>query len=199
MIFMLTLLLKINDLRRMNLKELWKIYAIFFKMGAVTFGGGYAMLPILRKEIVERYNWLTEEEIMDFYAISQGLPGIIAINVSVFIGCARKKALGAIAGAFGIVTPCIIIISIIASVLVGFQDNIYVSYALSSISVCVSALILDSVVAMWKKGVCDKFGIALFGIMFLCVVFTDISPILLVIISAISGILAQSIKKRGAL
>lgn len=181
------------------MKELWKIYAIFFKMGAVTFGGGYAMLPILRKEIVERYNWLTEEEIMDFYAISQGLPGIIAINVSVFIGCARKKALGAIAGAFGIVTPCIIIISIIASVLVGFQDNIYVSYALSSISVCVSALILDSVVAMWKKGVCDKFGIALFGIMFLCVVFTDISPILLVIISAISGILAQSIKKRGAL
>lgn len=179
-------------------KELWKIYASFFKMGAVTFGGGYAMLPILRREIVEKYKWLSEEEIMDFYAISQGLPGIIAVNVSVFIGYARKQALGAIAAAFGIVTPCIIIISIIASILVGFQDNIYVMYALSSISVCVSALIIDSVVTMWKKGITDKFCFILFCIMFLCIVFTNISPILLVIFSAISGILAKSIQRRGA-
>lgn len=177
------------------MKEIINIFLVFAKMGAVTFGGGYAMLPILRKEIVEKRNWFTEEEIMDFYAISQGLPGIIAINVSVFIGYARKKGVGAISSALGMVTPSIIIITIIAMFLSNFQDNAYVGYALSGISVCVSALIIDSVIAMWKKGVKDIFGVILFAIMLICMVFTNISPILLVILSAVSGVLYK--KKVG--
>ena len=179
------------------LKELWIIFITFFKMGAVTFGGGYAMLPILRREIVQKYEWLSEEEVMDFYAISQGLPGIIAINVSVFIGYSRKKGAGAVAGALGMVAPSILIITIIAMCLSNFQDNPYVRYALNAISVCVCALIIDSVIAMWKKGIKDKFCVVLCLIMFVCTAFTNFSPILMVVIAAISGIVVKSIQRKG--
>ncbi len=178
------------------MKELWQIFFVFFKMGAVTFGGGYAMLPILRREIVEKRKWLNEEKIMDFYAISQGLPGIIAINVAVFIGYTRKKAIGAIAGALGMVCPSIIIITIIAMFLSNFQENVYVRHALAGVCVCVCALILDSVIAMWKKGVKDKFGIFLFSAMLLCMVLTNISPIFLVILAALCGIAFKALMRR---
>ena len=176
------------------LSELLSIYMIFFRMGAVTFGGGYAMLPILRREIVQNKGWADEETIMDYYALSQGLPGIIAVNVSVFIGYRRRKAAGAFAAALGVVSPSIIIISIIAFFLASFQDNIYVRHALAGISICVAALILDSVIGMWKKGVKDVFGLLLCLGMFALSVFTDISPILLVIACAILGIAKKSLE-----
>lgn len=174
--------------------ELLTIYGLCFKMGAVTFGGGYAMLPILRKEIVENHKWLTEEEIMDFYAVSQGIPGIIAVNVAGFIGYARKKTIGAIAAILGMVSPCILIIMTIAAFLNNFQDNIYIAHALSAVSVCVCALIIDSLIAMWKKGVKDIFGVIVFVTMLILMIFTDLSPILLIIIAALSGIMSKSIK-----
>lgn len=96
------------------MKELLEIYTEFFKMGAVTFGGGYSMLPILRRTCVEKHKWITEAEVMDFYAISQGLPGIISVNVSVFIGYHLRKLKGGIAAALGCVSPCIVVISMIA-------------------------------------------------------------------------------------
>lgn len=171
-------------------------------MGSVTFGGGYAMLPILRREIVQKQKWLTEEQVMDYYAISQGLPGIIAANVSGFIGYSRKKAMGAVAAVMGVVTPCLVIITAIAMFLSGFQDNIWVRHALSAVSVCVCALILDSVISMWKKGVKDVFGFVLFAVMLAAMTFTDASPVVLVILSAVSGVvyktLAEVITKNRA-
>lgn len=95
------------------LAELAELYILFFRIGAVTFGGGYAMLPILRRELVQGREWLDEEDVMDLYALSQGLPGIIAVNVSVFVGCRRRGTGGAAAAALGIVSPCVIIISAI--------------------------------------------------------------------------------------
>ena len=181
------------------LKELLVIYWKFFRMGAVTFGGGYAMLPILRREIVQKSHWMGEEDIMDFYALSQGLPGIIAINTSVFIGYHHKKAPGAIAAAFGVVSPSVIIISIIAFFMTGFKDNPYVQHALSAISVCVVALILDSVIGMWKKGVKDTIGLVLCLIILTLSLFTKISPVLLVIVSALVGIVAKSWQRCHAL
>ena len=142
------------------LHDLLILYTLFFRMGAVTFGGGYAMLPILRREIVQKHKWMDEENIMDYYALSQGLPGIIAVNVSVFIGYKRRGVPGAVASALGMVSPCIIIISIIAAFLSNFQDNVYVQHALAGISVCVAALILDAVLSMWNNGVTDKLCIA---------------------------------------
>ena len=176
------------------MKELLYIYWIFIKMGAVTFGGGYAMLPILRREIVQKQKWLTEEQVMDFYAISQGLPGIIAANVSGFIGYSRKKSAGAVAAVLGVVTPCLVIITIIAACLSNFQDNVWVRHALTAVSVCVCALILDSVISMWKKGVKDVFGFVLFAVMLVAMTFTKASPVLLVILSAVVGIVYKSLQ-----
>lgn len=183
--------------RMLRLKELFDIYLKFFKIGAVTFGGGYAMLPILRREIVEKEKWLSEEAVMDFYAISQSMPGIIAINVGSFIGYQRRKKLGAAAAALGVVSPCIIIITIIATCLSNFQDNVYVRHALSAVSVCVCALILDSIVAMWKKGVKDIFGMVVFAIMLVLMTFTETSPVLLVVLSAVCGIICKSLQERN--
>lgn len=179
------------------MKELISMYLLFFRMGAVTFGGGYAMLPILRREIVQNRKWMDEETIMDFYALSQGLPGIIAVNVSVFIGCRRRRVPGAIAAALGVVSPCIIIITIIAACLSNFQDNVYVQHALAGISVCVAALILDAVLGMWKKGVKDVFGVVLCFAMMGLSVFTSISPILLVIVCALLGIGVKQIEEKS--
>lgn len=170
------------------MSDLLLIYALFFKMSAVTFGGGYAMLPILRRELVQNHGWVDEETIMDYYALSQGLPGIIAANVAVFIGYKRKGVPGAIAAALGVVSPCIIIITIIAAFLSNFQDNVYVRHALAGISVCVIALILDAVIALWKKGVKDKVGFAICIVMIALSMFTKISPILLVVTCALIGI-----------
>lgn len=176
------------------MKELLQIYLKFFKIGSVTFGGGYAMLPILRREIVEKENWLSEEEVMDFYAIGQSMPGIIAVNVGGFIGYKRRREPGAVAAAMGVVSPCLIIITIIAAFLSNFQDNVYVRHALSAVSVCVCALIVDSIIAMWKKGVKDIFGIVLFLIMLVAMTFTEASPVVLVILSAVCGILCKSVQ-----
>ena len=170
------------------LRSLLELYLIFFRMGAVTFGGGYTMLPILRREIVQKRNWMDEEAIIDYYALSQGLPGIIAVNVSVFIGYKRRRTLGAAAAALGIVSPCVLIITLIAAWLSGFQDNATVRHALAGISVCVGALILEAVLNMWKKGVKDGFGVALCFAILSISVFTRISPVVLVAVSALLGI-----------
>ncbi|MBR2829850.1 MAG: chromate transporter [Solobacterium sp.] len=178
--------------------ELLDLYLLFFRMGAVTFGGGYAMLPILRREIVQKRRWMTEEEIIDYYAVSQGLPGIISVNVGVFIGHKQHKVPGALAAAFGVVSPCIIIISLIYFLLSSFQDNLYVRHALNAISVCVAALILDAVLSMAKKGIKDIFGIILCLAVLYLSLFTDVSPILIIIASGILGVIVQSLKAGAA-
>ena len=177
------------------LKKFWEIYWKFFKMGAVTFGGGYAMLPILRREIVEKSGWMAEEDILDYYALSQGLPGIIAINAGTFIGYHHQKKLGAVAAALGVVSPSIIIITAIALFLSGFKDNVYVQHALSAISVCVCALILDAVIGMWKKGVKDIWGYIIFGIALAVSLFTGVSPVLLVIGAAVAGLIIRGVRR----
>ena len=177
------------------LLELLQMYIKFFRMGAVTFGGGYAMLPILRREIVQSSHWVDEETIMDYYALSQGLPGIIAINVSVFIGYHHRKTPGAVAAALGVVSPSILIISIIAFFLSSFQDNVYVQHALAAISVCVVALILDAVISMWKKGVKDALCLVVCLAVLLLSLFTGVSPILMVIACAVVGIVAKAVSR----
>lgn len=178
------------------MRELIEIYIAFFKMGSVTFGGGYAMLPILQREVVEKKQWLPEEKIMDYYAIAQSLPGIIAVNVSVFIGYTRRKVSGGIAAALGVVSPCILVISLIAAFLSNFQDNIYVRHAFAGVSVCVCALILNAVIDLGKKGIKDVLGGVLCGGTFVLIEFTGISPILVILTAALIGIAAKFITTR---
>ena len=168
------------------MKELISIFISFFKMGSVTFGGGYAMLPILRKECVEKNKWITEEQVMDYYAVSQGLPGIIAVNVSVFIGYRRRKFAGGIAAALGCVSP------IIAAFLSNFQDNLIIKHAMSGVSICVVALILDAVLGLWKKGVRDIWGVFICLLVFFLTEFTPLSPIIIIISSGLAGIILKN-------
>lgn len=182
--------------RGKNMKELWEIFRTFFKMGAVTFGGGYAMLPMLQREIVEKRGWISNEDVMDYFAVSQGLPGIIAVNVSVFIGRMHRGVPGAIAAALGVVSPCVIIMTFIAACLTNFQDNPMVRNAFAGISVCVAALILDAVIGLWKKGVKDGLGAVLCIAVFCAMEFLDVSPILIVIAAAVIGVAA--VKHKGA-
>ena len=176
------------------MKELLDLYLSFFKMGAVTFGGGYTMLPILKRECVENKRWVSDEQVMDFYAVSQGLPGIIAVNVAVFIGYHVRRTAGGIAAALGCVSPCIIIISIIAAFLTNFQDNIYVKEAMNGIAICVVALILDAVLGLWKKGV------ALCAAVFVLMEFTSVSPIPVIVGAALLGVVCKTLaaKKEAA-
>ncbi len=180
------------------MKLLLDIYWSFFKMSGVTFGGGYAMLPILKSQVVAAKNWLSEEELLDYYAMSQALPGIIAVNVSIFTGYQLKKISGAIAAALGVVSPCIIIITILANFLTGVMEVEIVSHALAGISICVCALISHSLIGMWKKGVKDKITMVICIITLILSVVTDLSPIVFIITSAVIGIIAQAKKLGGA-
>ena len=142
--------------------SLWKLYALFFKMGLFTFGGGYAMLPILRKEAVERQKWITEEELLNYYSIGQCTPGIIAVNAASFIGYKLRKIAGLISATFGVISPSIIIIVLVAALLRKYMDNQYVQWAFGGIRISVIALIIDTVWNMWKQGIKDVRGYIIF-------------------------------------
>ena len=182
-------MLKIKLKEGEKLKELWNIFIIFFRMGAFTFGGGYAMLPIIQKEIVEKRNWASHEEVIDYYAIGQCTPGIIAVNTATFIGYKRKGAVGAIIATLGLVTPSLIFISIIAIFFKDLQDVTVVQYAFNGIQVVVVALITVTVKNMFRQSVKDNYGIILFILAFIIIAFLRLSPIIVVVLSALLGII----------
>jgi chromate transporter len=171
------------------LKVLWELFSVFFRIGAFTFGGGYAMLPLIQKEVVEKKKWATDEEVIDYYAIGQSTPGIIAVNTATFIGYKRKGIVGAIAATLGITVPSLIVIITIASSFMHFQDNKIVQHAFAGIRVGVSVLVLNAVIRMWKTTVKDFAGVIIFGLSFLLISLTNISPIIIIIASATTGII----------
>lgn len=173
------------------MKMLWDLFFSFFRVGLFTFGGGAAMLPLLQAEFVERRKWVTDSELMDFYSIGQCTPGIIALNTATFIGYKEKGVIGAVAATIGIVTPSLIIILLVASVLRNYVDNEYVVHAFAGIRVVVVALILDAVVRLWKQGVASRFGWALFAVCLLLLILGGFSPVMIVIFAGVAGYLYQ--------
>lgn len=171
------------------MKEIWDIFLTFARIGGLTFGGGYAMLPMLQKEVVENKGWAQNEEIMDYYAIGQCLPGIIAVNTAVFIGQKRRGISGGIAAALGVVFPSLVIITIIAAFISGFAALPAVRNAFAGIRVCVCVLIFNAVLKLWKKAVVDWRALVIFLAVFFGASFTQLSPILFVLCSAAAGIL----------
>ena len=151
------------------MRELLEIYLSFFKMGSVTFGGGYAMLPILQREVVEKKKWVTYEDITDYYALGQCTPGIIAVNTSVFIGHHLRKIPGGVAAALGVVSPSFVVITIIAAFLSNFADLPVVQHALAGINAVVVALIASSVVKLGRTtlknapSICVFLGVLILG------------------------------------
>ena len=172
------------------------LFLTFAKVGVMTFGGGYAMLPILQREVVENKGWATEEELMDYYAIGQCTPGIIAVNTATFIGQKYKGTPGAIATTLGVVFPSVVIISLLASVIEAFSHILWVQNAFGGIRVCVCILIMNAVIKLYKKAVVDKITLVIFLSVALGSFLLDLSPVVFVVLSAAAGITLKS--KGGA-
>ena len=169
----------------------------FFCIGGLTFGGGYAMLPILEREIVEERKWTTSEELLDFYAVSQCTPGIIAVNVATLIGYRQKRYLGAAVCTFGVVAPSLVIIMLIAKFIQTFADNAIVAHAFGGIRVAVCVLILAAVIKLVKNSVKDKLTGTIFVTAFLIMVLFGISPIIIVLFAAIAGFISKMKSKEA--
>ena len=135
------------------MKELWKMFWAFARIGGLTFGGGYAMLPMLQKEVVEKNGWATEEELMDYYAIGQCTPGVIAVNTATFVGQKSRGTAGALFCTLGVVFPSLVIITLIAAFLSNFAHLPLVQNAFAGVRVCVCVLIFNAVTKLWKKSV----------------------------------------------
>ena len=179
-----------------SLKKLLMLYTVFFKMGIVNFGGGYALLPLLQKELVDKRGWCTNEEITDYYAIGQCTPGAIAVNVSTFIGYKIKGILGGIISTLGFVSPAFIIIFIIATVLNQFADLWYVQSAFKAIRVCVFILILSAILKLSKKSIVDWITLSLAAIILLLTIFTNIPLYVYVIVAGFIGIMVNWYKDK---
>lgn len=177
------------------MKVLLDLFISWFKMGLFTFGGGYAMLPMIQKEVIEKHHWATEDEIMDYYAIGQCTPGIIAVNTATFVGYKIKGVIGGIFATLGVVSPSLIIISVIASLISNFSELEVVQHALHGIQVAVCVLMFVAVEKLIKKGVNDIPTGLIFGIAFLLSYFTDISKVILVIMAGTAGYVMMKLRK----
>ena len=177
------------------MKELLELFWAFCRIGGLTFGGGYAMLPMLQAEVVDKYKWATEEELLDYYAVGQATPGIIAVNTATFIGYKNKGIIGALFATAGVIFPSLVIIMIIAGLIKNFSDIQVVQHAFSGVRIVVCVLILNAVIKLWKNSVKGKLGIIIFILSFVAAALLKISPIYIVIISAIVGLLTKY--KRG--
>lgn len=169
------------------------MFLTFAKVGVMTFGGGYAMLPILQREVVEKKGWATNEELVDYFAIGQCTPGIIAVNTATFIGQKNKGVLGGIFATLGVVFPSLIIISLLAGVIEAFSHLVLVQHALAGIRVCVCVLILNAVVKLYKKAVVDPVTLILFIVIAVAAFFLDVSPVIFVVLAAVLGIVIKSL------
>ena len=178
------------------MRKLWKLFKLFFKVGLFTFGGGYAMLPLLKAEVVDKRKYLTEEELLDLYSIGQCTPGIIAVNVATFIGYQQAKIKGAISATLGMIMPSIIVITLVASVLEHFMDNRYVVYAFYGIRICVVALIFNVIFDLVRKNLKTVYSVLMFlGAIGLLVGF-NISAVLLVVLAGSVALGIGEFKRR---
>lgn len=177
------------------MRELLELFVAFFKIGICTFGGGYAMLPMLERELVDKRSWVSNEELLEYFAIGQCTPGIIAINTATFVGQKQKGAVGAVFATLGMVAPSILIITCIAALIDRFAENTYVQHAFAGIRVAVGALILASVVKLFKSNVKSVVDVTLFVIAFIIVAVLGASPVWVVLGSALAGIVMMNRRK----
>ena len=178
-------------------RSLGEIFFSFFKIGALTFGGGYTMLPIIQREVIESRHWISEEEMIDFYAVGQCLPGIIAINTATFIGQRVRGKLGGLSAAFGVACPSLLIIMIIAAFIRNYVDLPIVQHAFNGIRVVVAALIVDAIVKMWPKSIKDFYCTFLYIIVFILSAIVGISTMYIIVGAILYGLVIKYIIKKG--
>ena len=169
----------------MNAKLLGQLFLTFAKVGVMTFGGGMAMLPILQREVVEDKGWATDEELVDYFAIGQCTPGIIAVNTATFVAT------------LGIVFPSLVIITALAGVINSFSHLAWVQHAFAGIRVCVCVLIFNAVVKLLKGSVKDWPAALIFAAVLAAALLTDLSPVIFVAGAAALGIVIQNVIRRA--
>jgi len=169
------------------IKELLQLFLVFFKISICTTGGGYAMLPMFRRELIEKYGWVTDDEILNYYAISQSLPGIIAVNVATFIGFRRRGFLGALFAVCGIVLPSLLIIIVIAMFFNQFSQYVYVQKALLGIRIAVASLLSVIAYGLIKKSIKNIFTVLVCIAVLVAILFFKVSPIYIVLLSILAG------------
>lgn len=181
-----------------QLKCLWTLFAVFFKIGAFTFGGGYAMIPLIEREIVENKKWITSQDMLDIIAIAESTPGPIAINTATFVGYKTAGVFGAACATLGVVLPSFIVISIISLVLAEFREFKPVQFAFNGIRAGVLALIIKALWSMYKKCPKSPFAYIVTAASFVIAAFTNLNVIFIIIGAALAGIIASRVMARRA-
>ena len=179
------------------MKDLLDLFLTFAKMGVMTFGGGMAMLPILQREVVDSKRWATEEELVDYYAIGQCTPGIIAVNTATFIGQKKGGVPGGIVATLGLVFPSLVIISLLAGLITNFSHLAWVKNAFAGIQVCVCVLIFNATVKLLKKSVVDRRTAVIFVLVLVGSVLLNVSPVWFVILAALAGIVLKNLEVKA--
>lgn len=180
-----------------DLKLLGQLYLAFLRIGGLTFGGGLTMLPMLKYELVEKKNWVSEDELLDCYAIGQCTPGIIAVNTATFVGYKKGGVAGGIAATAGMVTPSLVIITLLASFLQSFMDNVWLQHVFMGVRGIVCALMLNTVVNLARKSLTDVFSCVICGVVLVICLLTKIPTILIVVVSAVVGIVTEFIRGKS--
>lgn len=181
------------------MQELWQLFSTFARIGLFTFGGGYAMLPLLQREVVERHGWATEEALMDYFAIGQCTPGVIAVNVSTFIGYRRRGISGSIFATLGVIFPSLIIITVIAMFLQNFAHYPAVVHAFNGIRACVCVLIFNAVFKIAKRSLVDGFALVIFIAVAGLSLFKLVPPVLLVLAAGLIGVVINMLRAKEAI
>lgn len=171
------------------------LFGAFFRIGILTFGGGYAMLPMFRRECVERYQWVTDEEMLDLYAVSQCTPGIIAVNAATYMGYKERGTHGSVAATLGVVTPSVVIICLVASILKRFITHPVVAHAFAGIRVVVCALLITTVITLLRKSVKDISGALIALAAFALALLTPVPLVLIVIAAGVAGYVISRVRK----
>lgn len=180
------------------MRELFEVFFSFAKIGLFTFGGGLAMLPMFQKEIVENKGWATEEEVLDYYAVGQATPGIIAVNTATFIGYKRRGLVGGIVATLGMIFPSLVIIMSLASVIAQFQDLAVVQHAFRGIRIAVVALIVTTVLRLVRQSVRTRTALAIFVTALFLIAFVDLSPAIVILVAAAGGVSYAVLNTRRA-
>ena len=175
---------------------LLNLYLTFLKIGSLTVGGGYAMLPMMQSELVSSKQWITDEELLDYYAVGQSTPGIIAINVATFVGYKQRGILGGIVATLGIITPSIFVITALAGLISSIDEYPLVQKAMKGINVAVCALITDATLNFIRKTLKGFFSFIILAMSFVLIYFFKVPSYAIVLGAAVIGLLIYFIQKR---
>lgn len=183
----------VQENKSSDMRKLLDIFLIFLKIGTFTFGGGYAMIPLIEEEIVNKKKWVTSNEIIDLFAVAESIPGAIAINTATFIGYKILGRKGAIVANIGVIIPSLTIITLIASVFSRFQNDPTVQAALLGIRSCVVALILLAAISVGKKAIRDNITFIVAILAMVAIAFLDIHPIFAIIGGGALGLIVMKV------